>query len=81
VGIGTDFTQDMSSADMAYFLHYKGYGRSLLTPKGAVFPEQFSRIEQYPNLTTAMLRRGWSEGRIARILGENWTRLFGEVWN
>lgn len=80
VGIGTDFTQGKTAEDMAYFLHYKGTGRSLLTPKGAVFPEDFGRIEQYPNLTRAMQRHGWSEARIERILGGNWMRLFGEVW-
>ncbi|WP_346891193.1 dipeptidase [uncultured Roseibium sp.] len=80
VGIGTDFTQDVPPEAMAYFLHYKGYGRSLLQPKGVVFPEEFKRIEQYPNLTNAMERRGWSEDRISRILGANWTRLFREVW-
>ncbi|MCM2477372.1 peptidase M19 [Rhizobium sp. CG5] len=81
VGIGTDFTQDVTPERMAYFLRYKGHGRQLLQPKGAVFPEAFCRIEQYPNLTNAMLGRGWNEGRIARVLGENWLRLFGEVWS
>lgn len=80
VGIGTDFTQDVPPEGMRYFLHYKGTGRRLLEPKGAVFPAEFARIEQYPNLTRGMQRRGWPESRIVRLMGENWLRLFREVW-
>ena len=28
-----------------------------------------------------MERAGWSESRIKKIMGENWVRVFGEVWN
>ena len=31
-------------------------------------------------LTAAMQRRGWSETRIERIMGENWVNLLAEVW-
>ncbi|MGE4336461.1 MAG: membrane dipeptidase, partial [Pigmentiphaga sp.] len=64
-----------------YFLKDKGIGRQLLQPKGAVFPEDFHRIEQYPNLTRALARRGWPESRIAAFMGENWLRFFDTVWH
>ena len=31
--------------------------------------------------TVAMERAGWSEDRIRNILGLNWLRLLGEVWD
>lgn len=80
VGIGTDFTQDVSPQAMRYCLRDKGYGRLLLEPQGAIFPKDFARIEDYPNLLSAMSRQGWTEGRIDRVLGVNWMRLFAEVW-
>lgn len=80
IGIGTDFTQGLSGDEMMYFLRDKGRGRQLLQPKGAVFPPDFSRLDQYPNLTRAFERRGWPEQRLAAFLGENWLRLFREVW-
>lgn len=80
VAIGTDFTQGLTAADFAYLLRDKGYGRQLIQPKGAVFPPDFGRIEQYPNLTAGMEGRGWPAARIARLLGGNWLRLFREVW-
>lgn len=80
VGIGTDFTLGLSADEMMVFLRDKGRGRQLLTPKGAVFPPDFSRIDQYPNLTRALQRRGWPERRICAFLGENWLRFLGETW-
>jgi len=80
VAIGTDFTQDIPPERMRYFISYEGHGRRLLEPKGAIFPKDFSRIEQYPNLTARMENRGWPERRIVRLLGENWVRLFRDVW-
>ena len=78
VGIGTDFTQDVTNEGMQYFVHDKGYGRRLLEIKEVVNPMQFARIEQYPNLTAGMERRKWGEQRIRKVLGENWIRIFGE---
>jgi membrane dipeptidase len=79
VGIGTDFTQGLSREEMMYFLRDKGTGRQLLQPKGAVFPAEFNRIEQYPNLTQALERRGWSESRVVAFIGGNWLRFFSEI--
>ena len=31
-------------------------------------------------VTAAMVRRGWSETRTRKVLGENWLRFLGEVW-
>ena len=28
-----------------------------------------------------MEQAGWSETRIRKVMGENWVRVFGEVWN
>jgi membrane dipeptidase len=32
------------------------------------------------NLANTMEKRGWSDDRIANVLGKNWLRLFTEVW-
>ena len=45
-----------------------------------VNPEGIRTIGEFPNLTAAMERAGWSETRIKKIMGENWVRVFGEVW-
>ncbi|WP_119461892.1 dipeptidase [Rhodospirillaceae bacterium SYSU D60014] len=80
VGIGTDFTQDHGEDFFRYITEDKGYARSLTKFGEIVMPEGFRRIEDFPNLTRAMERRGWSEGRIAKIMGENWIALLKSVW-
>jgi membrane dipeptidase len=81
VGIGTDFTQDVTPEGLQYFVKDKGYGRRLLDIKEVVNPKEFGRIEQFPNLTAGMERRKWGEGRIRKVIGENWIRAFGETWS
>jgi membrane dipeptidase len=43
-------------------------------------PKGLERLSDFPNLTAAMQRRGWTPSRIRKVLGGNWLRLFREVW-
>ncbi|MGM0560767.1 MAG: dipeptidase [Pseudomonadota bacterium] len=79
-GIGTDFTQDHSDSFFTYITQDKGYARQLTEFGEIINPEGFRRIEDFPNLTAAMERRGWPEGRIEKVMGANWTKLLEEVW-
>jgi len=36
--------------------------------------------DEMPNVTEGLLRRGYSEADTRAILGDNWLRLFAEVW-
>ena len=82
VGIGTDFTQGQDAAFFDWLSLDKGTGRRLIVRDWDVAPQPvgFQRLSEFPNLTEAMVRRGWSERRIRRILGENWVSFLGEVW-
>lgn len=81
VGVGTDFTQDQDQAFFDWLTHDKGYARNLVKFEPIQNPEGIRRIGDFPNLTAAMVRAGWSEKRIAKIMGENWLRILGEVWD
>jgi membrane dipeptidase len=81
VGVGTDFTQDQDQAFFDWLTHDKGYARKLVHFDPIQNPEGIRRICDFPNLTAAMERAGWSEGRIEKIMGENWLRILGEVWD
>ncbi len=50
------------------------------TRGAAPFVKGLETTADYPNLTRAMQRRGWSETRIRGVLGENWLRFLAEVW-
>lgn len=80
VGIGTDFTQGYGREFFEWITHDKGYGRKLTDFGEITNPEGIRTIGEMPNLTAAMERRGWGEGRIRKVMGENWVRLLKEVW-
>ncbi|NNC23862.1 membrane dipeptidase [Salinisphaera sp. USBA-960] len=80
VGIGTDFTEGQPPEFFDWITRDKGNGRKL-TEFGAIRnPEGLRTIADFPNLSAAMVRAGWSESRIERVLGGNWLRVLGEVW-
>lgn len=81
VGIGTDFTQGYGRPFFDWITHDKGDGRKLTDFGEVINPKGFRVIGDYPNLTAAMKRRGWSDSRIAKVMGENWLRVLDEVWD
>ena len=80
VGIGTDFTQGYGREFFHWITHDKGYARRLTEFGEIVNPEGIRTIGELPNLTAAMVRQGWSEARIRKIMGENWLSLLARVW-
>ena len=40
----------------------------------------FSGPLEFVNVAEGLLRRGYGEDDVRKILGGNWLRLFGEVW-
>jgi membrane dipeptidase len=43
-------------------------------------PTRLTGVQCLPALTEGMLARGYSEDRIAKILGSNWRRVFEQIW-
>src|SRR5258708_20054886 len=80
VGIGTDFTQGYGQEFFDWITHDKGYARRLTNFGDVINPEGLRTIGEFPNLTAAMERRGWKEGRIRKVIGENWVRVLKDVW-
>jgi len=80
VGIGTDFTQGQDKAFFDYLTHDKGYARELTQFGKIVNPAGIRTVGEFPNLTDALLRNGFSETLTQKIMGENWVRVLAEVW-
>jgi membrane dipeptidase len=80
VGIGTDFTQGWGPEFFDWITRDKGRTRKLTEFGEILNPEGLRTIGEFPNLTAAMQRRGWTEARIRRVMGENWVALLREVW-
>jgi len=80
VGIGTDFTQGYGREFFDWITHDKGYARKLTEFGDVINPEGIRTIGEFPNLTATMQKRGWNEGRIRKVLGENWIRVLKDAW-
>ena len=80
VGVGTDFTQGYGQPFFDWITHDKGYARRLTNFGDVINPEGLRTIGEWPNLTAAMQRRGWTSGRIEGVVGRNWLNLLRTVW-
>ncbi|MEW6306217.1 MAG: dipeptidase [Verrucomicrobiota bacterium] len=45
----------------------------------SIVPKDISDVSEYPNITYELLKRGYSETDVRKILGENFLRVFAEV--
>lgn len=80
IGIGTDFTQGHGQPFFEWLTHDKGYARRLTNFGKIINPEGIRTLGEFPNLTDALLRHGFSETQVRKIMGENWMRVLADVW-
>jgi membrane dipeptidase len=74
VGLGLDYVFDLPT--------FESFVRS--NPERYP-PEEYGEmaqleLEQVPQITQELLRRGYSESEVRGILGENWLRVCREIW-
>jgi len=41
----------------------------------------FENIRELPNVTQGLLQRGWTAAEVRKVLGENWLRVYEQVWS
>jgi membrane dipeptidase len=81
VAIGTDFTEGQPREIFDYWLT----GKSIKGPRmeldyPIVNPVGIRSAADFPNLTDALIERGYHPSQVKKIIGGNWLRLFEEVW-
>jgi len=81
VAYGTDFTQGYGEPFFEWITRDKGYARQLTQFGEVKNPQGIERIEETPNLTAALERRGWPASRIEKVLGLNWVAYLKRVWH
>jgi membrane dipeptidase len=81
VSVGTDFIEGQPEgfADRAYYRRPHPPG---LVPKGWPwpYPVGIASVDDYPNITEGLARRGYDEETIRKILGRNLLRVFEATW-
>ena len=81
VAYGTDFTQGFDDKFFEWITRDKGYGRWLTKFGEVKNPKGIERIEETPNLTAALEKRGFPSARIEKVMGRNWIAYLKRVWH
>ena len=89
VSLGTDFPIVSDLAKVNYIIErtLKRYGGNVNSYAAAFgndvrtrYPTDCGTSAELPNLTRALVERGWNEADIRAVLGENLVRVLGRIW-
>lgn len=79
VAIGPDFMEEMPLEVVQTVLD--GLPLETIQAMQAMPPVQnFASVTEMPNVTAALLARGYDAEAVRKIMGENWLRLYEQVW-
>jgi membrane dipeptidase len=79
IGLGIDYYEG-SRADYDAALASGLWGADNYAPPPHHYPTGIERPRLLPALTRRLLERGYDEGAVRGILGENWLRVYEAVW-
>jgi membrane dipeptidase len=79
VGLGLDY-YDGTQADYDRFVSSGKWNPANYGPPPYHYPAGLERPNGFPRLTERLLERGFDEEAVRGILGENWLRVYGQVW-
>ena len=81
VAIGTDFTEGQPREFFDRLLTGKRKIHPVKYPEYPIVnPKGIRSAAEFPNITCALLARGYGEPDVKKIIGENWLRLYRTVW-
>jgi membrane dipeptidase len=83
VAIGTDYTQDQPKEWYDRIMSYPGKKlskRRLEYPDTVVHPQGIETPDRLSNVARELVKRGYGEDDVEKVLGGNWVRLLGQVW-
>lgn len=79
VGLGPDFMEEMTTEVAMQAL--RGLPPEALKQFSHIPPTQgFESIALCANVTNALIRRGYGQEEVTKIMGGNWLRLYRQVW-
>lgn len=81
VALGSDLTEFQPEDFFVEALTGKSWEKPLSDIAYPVaYPRGISSARDFPNVTKGLLERGYSKEEVKKIMGENWMRLFSQVW-
>lgn len=79
VGLAPDFIEGRS-IDYEAVTRANTFPREVKSDGPWIYVKGFENITELPNVTRGLIKRGWSTGEILKVLGENWLRVYKQVW-
>jgi membrane dipeptidase len=81
VAIGSDFTENQPKEFFIDALTGKSWERPLSKVKyPVIYPKRIRSTSEFPNITEALVKRGYTNKEVKKIMGENWFQLYSKVW-
>jgi membrane dipeptidase len=77
IGLGPDFIE---GRDPNASINPEVAPLEVYSKKPWLYVKGFERITELPNITKGLIERGWSTAEIRKVLGENWLRVYEQVW-
>lgn len=81
IGLGPDFIEGRNhagtlTAEAKVYMVAEAYSQQMPW----FYVKGFENIGELPNVTQGLLDRGWSAAEVRKLLGENWLRVYQQVW-
>ena len=86
VGLGIDFEyinesmQEASKAHYEYFVKTGQWNPDDYPPPPYYYPQGLDDPRCFPNLTKALMERGYDEEETRKVLGGNFMRVYSQIW-
>jgi membrane dipeptidase len=78
IGMGNDFTEGLEGRIDPTLPQFT---REMASEQSPIFyVKGYEKITELPNLINGLRDRGWTEGEIKNVMGENWLRVYAKVW-
>ncbi|MCX4728882.1 membrane dipeptidase [Streptomyces sp. NPDC090052] len=83
VAIGSDCTRNWSQDFVAWLRNgrWRPAAANPVEPEWPVWPQWFGGPEDFPAVTEGLLSAGLDDATVTKVMGENWLRLFTEVFD
>lgn len=77
IGFGTDFYTGWPESELKWWRAGRWARQSAIPLKGfSAWPEWFRSPVDFPGIVTGLEARGFSDGEVSKIVGDNWLRMF-----
>lgn len=80
VGLALDYYLEMNAAEYAATIASGRWRADEYPPPPHTYPKGIEDASGFRNITRELVRRGYRDEDVLKVLGGNWLRVFREVW-